>query len=67
MVALARLVETLVRQATHDRIRDLCVEEISGRVVIKGKSATHHTKQMALQGALELLEGDRVSAEITVG
>jgi hypothetical protein len=67
MVALARQVETLVRQATHDRIRDLSVEEISGRVVIKGKSATYHTKQMALQGALALLAGERVTAEITVG
>lgn len=67
MVALTRLVETLVRQATHDRIRDLSVEEVSGLVVIKGKSATYHTKQMALEGALELLEGDRVSDEITVG
>jgi hypothetical protein len=67
MVALTRQVETLVRQATHDRIRDLSVEEVGGRVVIKGKSATYHTKQMALEGALELLAGDRVSAEITVG
>jgi hypothetical protein len=67
MVALIRQVETLVRQATHDRIRDLSVEEIGGRVVIKGKSATYHTKQMALEGAFILLEADRVSAEITVG
>jgi hypothetical protein len=67
MVALASQVEALVREATHDRIRDLSVEEIGGRVVIRGKSATHHTKQMALQCALELLAGERVSAEITVG
>jgi hypothetical protein len=67
MVALTRQIETLVRQATHDRIRDLSVEEIGGRVVIKGRSATYHTKQMALEGALILLAADQVSAEITVG
>ena len=67
MVALTEQVETRVRQATHDRIRGLSVEEVRGRVVIRGSSATYHTKQLALHGALEVLAGDRLSAEITVG
>ncbi len=67
MLALTEQVETRVRQATHDRIRGLSVEEIRGRVVIRGTSATYHTRQLALQGALEVLAGDRLSAEITVG
>ena len=67
MVALAELVETRVRQATHDRIRSLTVEEDHGLVSIRGRTATYHAKQLALQGALELLTWDRLSYEITVG
>ena len=67
MLALTEQVEMRVRQATHDRIRGLSVEEVRGRVVIRGTSATYHTKQLALHGALEVLAGDCLSADITVG
>jgi hypothetical protein len=56
-----------VRECTHNRIRNLTVEEVQGRVVVCGQVPSHHTKQLALQGALELLSGDRFSANITVG
>jgi hypothetical protein len=64
---LAQLIETRVRASTHGRIRDLKVEEIQGRVVVHGSVPSHHTRQLALHGALELLAGDRVTAQITVG
>jgi hypothetical protein len=67
MVALAELVETRDRQATHDRVRSLTVEEDHGLVVIRGRTATYHAKQLALHGALELLTGDRLSYEIPLG
>jgi hypothetical protein len=65
--ALAQLIETRIRASTHGRIRDLKVEEIQGRVVVHGSVPSHHTRQLALHGALELLAGDRVTAQITVG
>ena len=66
-MTLAQQVESRVRESTHGRIRNLKVEEIQGRVVLHGRVPSHHTKQMALHGALELLSGDRFSAIITVG
>jgi hypothetical protein len=64
---LAQRVESRVRESTHGRIRNLEVEEVQGRVVVRGHVPSHHTKQLALQGALELLSGDRFAAFITVG
>ena len=67
MVSLTDDVETWVWLITHDRVRGLTVEEVDGRVVIRGQAATHHAKQLAVQGALEVLPGDRLRTEITVG
>lgn len=66
-LSLAQRVETRVRQSTYGRIRDLLVEEIQGRVVVRGHAPSHHTKQLALQGALELIPGECFTAKITVG
>jgi hypothetical protein len=64
---LAEQVETRVRQATHGRIRELAVREDQGRILIQGQAQTQHAKQLALYGALQLMPGDRLRAEITVG
>ena len=66
-MTLMQLVESRVLQWTHGRIRDLEVREVQGMVVVRGNAPSYHTKQLALQGALELLSGDQMSAEITVG
>ena len=66
-LTLTEQVESRVRQCTHNRIRNLTVEEVQGRVVVRGHVSSHHTKQLALQAALELLSGDRFCANITVG
>jgi hypothetical protein len=65
--SLAQRVETKVRQFTHGRIRNLVVEEIQGQVVVSGQAPSRHAKQLALQGALELLSGDRFAEKITIG
>jgi hypothetical protein len=65
-MTLTEQVESRVRQCTHNRVRNLTVEEVQGRVVVRGQVTSHHTKQLALQGALELLSGDRFCANITV-
>jgi hypothetical protein len=66
-MTLAQQLESRVRESTHGRIRNLKVEEIQGRLVLLGQAPSHHTKQLALHGALELLSGDCFSANITVG
>ncbi len=66
-LSLAKRVETNVRQAAHGRIRNLVVEEIQGQVVVSGQAPSRHAKQLALQGALELLTGEMFSERITIG
>ncbi|WP_435010662.1 BON domain-containing protein [Tundrisphaera lichenicola] len=65
--SLIQQLETRVREATHNRIRNLSVEETKGHVTLRGQVPSHHTRQLALHGALELLSGDRFSAMFTVG
>jgi len=64
---LAQRVETKVRQSTHGRIRNLLVQEIQGQVIVSGQAPSRHAKQLALQGALELISGDRFAEKITIG
>jgi len=64
---LSQLIESRIRQTTHDRIRDLKVVEVQGHVVASGTAPSYHTKQLALQGALELMSGEHFSVEISVG
>jgi hypothetical protein len=63
---LAEQVESRVHQATHGRIRNLEVREYQGHVEVRGRAPSYYAKQLALHGALELVPGDRFSAEITV-
>jgi hypothetical protein len=67
MASLAQRVEENVRQAACGRIRNLVVEEVQGQVIVSGRAPTRHVKQLALQGALELLSGDRFAERITIG
>ena len=65
--SLAQEVESHVRLYTHGRIRNLIVEESAGGfVMVSGEVRTWHAKQLALQGALELLTGDQFRERITV-
>lgn len=56
-----------VRATTHGRVRGLAIEEVQGRVTIRGQVSSHHTRQLALHAALEFLPGDRCHSCITVG
>ena len=66
-LSLAKRVETKVRQSTHGRIRNLVVEEVQGQVIVSGQAPSRHAKQLALQGALELLSGEMFAEKITIG
>lgn len=65
-VTILQEVEFRIRQSTHGRIRDLTVEEVQGRVVARGQAPSHHARQLALHGALEVLSEDRFTSHITV-
>jgi hypothetical protein len=67
MPSLIEQIETRVRESTYGRIKNLSVEEVKGQVVVRGQVPSHYTRQLALQGALELLSCDRFSSMITVG
>jgi hypothetical protein len=64
--SITQLVEDRVRHTTHNRVRDLAVEEVLGRVVLRGRVSTQHTRQLALQGALEVVPVDLFDSRITV-
>jgi len=65
--ALVEQVKARIRESTHDRIRNLAVEEVHGQLVVRGQVPSHHMRQLALQGALELVSSEHFSARITVG
>lgn len=49
-LTLTEQVESSIRKSTHDRIRDLTVEEVHGRLVVRGTAPSYHAKQLALKG-----------------
>ncbi len=64
--SLIEQVQHSIEQTTHGRIRDLSVEEVQGRVVVRGQAPSNHAKQLAFHAALELLPSHRFSGNITV-
>jgi hypothetical protein len=60
-------VRTEIQRATHNRIRDLSIEEDRGRIVVRGRAPTHHAKQLAQHGALTVLPAEGLRTEIGVG
>src|SRR5208337_5063366 len=63
--SLVERVETRVRDL--GRVRGLVVEEREGRILVSGQVSSRHIKQLAFQGVLEMISGERFSEEITVG
>lgn len=64
---LTERVARRVHETTYGRIRDLAVEMEQGRVVVRGRVQSHHVRQLALQGALDVLGNARCRPLITVG
>jgi hypothetical protein len=65
--SLVGRVKLRVLESTHGRIRNLEVEEVQGRVEVRGRVPSHHMKQLALHGALQLLPCERFCSKIVVG
>jgi len=57
-----RLECSIVRR-TGGRVRDLRVETVDGRVIVRGRSDSHHVKQLALAAVLEAFEASESQAE----
>jgi DNA-binding response OmpR family regulator len=55
--------ECSITRRTDGRVRDLRVETTDGRVVVRGRSESHHVKQLALAAVLESLEASRSPSE----
>lgn len=55
--------ECSITRRTGGRIRDLRVETVDGRVVVRGCSDSHHVKQLALAAVMEAFEASQSQAE----
>lgn len=58
--------ERLVRQRTHDRVRNLQVMVNDGRIVLQGIVGSFHLKQLAQHGIMDILPMVRLVNSIAV-
>ena len=59
--AVARATGALLRQ--RESLRHGRVETVDGRVIVRGRSDSHHVKQLALAAVLEAFEASQSQAE----
>jgi hypothetical protein len=67
---LAQIIERQVVQRTWGRIHRLEVEVIDDRVIVHGCTSSYHSKQLALEGVLDVLDSPgptHVELDIQVG
>jgi len=64
--------ECSITRRTGGRVRNLRVETVDGRVIVRGRCDSHHVRQLALAAVLEAFEAsqsqsDRMELDIEVG
>lgn len=64
---LVERIERRVRWRTSGMVRDLRVEVVGDQVVISGRTATYHVKQLATHGAQDAVPNLQLLNEIEVG
>jgi len=64
--SVAEILHERVSTRTGRRVRDLAVEVAHGRVVLRGRTASFHVKQLAQHEARELLPDARLENAIVV-
>jgi hypothetical protein len=64
--SLRRELERSIRARTGRRIRDLDVELGAGRIILRGRAASYHLKQLAQHGVRDLLPHASVENAIIV-
>jgi adenylate cyclase len=55
--------ECSITRRTGGRIRNLRVESVDGRIIVHGRSDSHHVKQLALAALLEAFEASHSQSE----
>lgn len=65
--ALVDRIERRVRWRTSGMVRDLRVEVVEDQVIIFGRTATYHVKQLATHGAQDAVPDLQLFNEIEVG
>lgn len=55
--------ECSIARRTGGRVRDLRVETVDGRIIVRGRSDSHHVKQLALAAVLEAFEASQSQSE----
>jgi len=55
--------ECSIARRTGNRVRDLRVETVDGRIIVRGRSDSHHVKQLALAAVLEAFEASESQSE----
>ena len=58
----ARL-ECSIERGTGGRVQNLRVETVDGRVIVRGRSDSHHVKQLATAAVLEAFEASESQSE----
>ena len=63
--------ECSITRRTGDRVRDLRIETVDGRVIVHGRCDSHHVKQLVLAAVLETFQAsesqsDRIELDIEV-
>jgi len=69
-IGLAQTIERRIELRAWGRIHRLEVEVIDDRVIVHGCTATYHSKQLALEGVLDILGSTgatQVELDIQVG
>lgn len=56
-----------IHSRTHGRVWNLHVELTGKQVVLRGRTSTYYTKQLAQHGALEIISGQPIVNAIEVG
>ncbi len=55
--------ECSITRRTGGRVRDLRVETVDGRIIVHGRSDSHHVKQLALAAVREAFEASKSQSE----
>lgn len=63
---LCQLIRDRIRQRLNQRVSNLQVEEEGGAIVLSGRCATFHTKQLAQHAALGVLNDETLENRIEV-
>lgn len=63
---LCRVIRERIRNLLHDRVRDLNVETDGDGIVISGRCANFHTKQLAQHAALDVMNNEPLLNRIEV-